>query len=829
MMHDNVYDKIENVEISEKMKTSYIDYAMSVIVARALPDVRDGLKPVHRRILYAMNELNLSPDKGYKKCARIVGDTMGKYHPHGDTAIYDALVRLAQDFSMRYTLVDGHGNFGNIDGYPAAAQRYTEAKLDKIAMEMLADIDKDTVNLVDNYDGEFKEPEVLPSRFPNLLVNGSSGIAVGMATNIPPHNLGETIDAIIKIIDNKINESRETEIDEIMQFIKGPDFPTGASILGKGGINQAYRTGRGRITMRAAADIEQLSNGRERIVVTEIPYQVNKAKMIERIAELVKDKKIDGVSSLTDESNREGIKIVIECRRDANASVILNQLYSYSQLQENYSINFLAIVNGEPKVLNIKHMLEYYLEHQKEVVTRRTVFDLGKAKKRAHIIEGLLKALENIDDVINIITNSKTTNEAKEKLVESFSFTQEQVTAIVQMRLGSLTGLEREKLKEEAHKLSEFINEMEAILKDENKLFAVIKSELLEIKRKYNDDRKTKIVAYNGDIDIEDLIEDEMSVITLTNFNYAKRLPLNTYKSQNRGGKGIVGIKTREEDYVKNIFLASNHNYILFFTDKGRVYRKKAYEIPESGRTAKGTPIVNLMPIGKDESVTAVIPIREQKDDGYLVMVTKRGIIKRTHISKFENIRSVGLIAISLREEDSLISVKYTSGNEDLFTVTKKGMSIRFNENDVRAMGRSAGGVKAITLSEGDEVIAADIIDNEGKILIVSEKGYGKCTENSEFRVQSRGGKGLKTYRITEKTGNVISMNMVRNDEELMIAADDGIIIRLRIKDISTTSRITSGVKLINVSENSSVISTAKISGDCIENEQEQEENVSYD
>ncbi len=817
---ENQFDKIISVEIADKMKSSFIDYAMSVIVARALPDVRDGLKPVHRRILYAMNELNLDPSKGYKKCARIVGDTMGKYHPHGDAAIYDALVRLAQDFSMRYTLVDGHGNFGNIDGYPAAAQRYTEARLSKIAMEMLADIEKNTVDLVDNYDGEFKEPAVLPSRFPNLLVNGSSGIAVGMATNIPPHNLSEVIDGLVKIIDNHIVEGRETDIDEIMQIIKGPDFPTGASILGKSGINSAYRTGKGKIRLRAEASIETLPNGKENIIVTEIPYQVNKAKTIEKIAELVKDKKIEGISELNDESNREGIRIVIGCKRDANATVVLNQLYKYSQLQESYSINFLAIVKGEPKILNLKQLLECYLEHQEEVVTRRTQFELDKALKRAHIVEGLLKALDHIDEVINIIRSSKNTNEAKERLVERFEFTDIQVTAIVEMRLRSLTGLEREKLDSEYSNLMEFIKDMKAILADENRLYQVIKDELLVIKAKYGDSRKTQIVQDMGDIDIEDLIEDEMSVITMSNFDYIKRLPLNTYKSQNRGGKGVVGMQTRDEDFVKNLFLSSNHSFVLFFTDKGKVYRIKTYEIPEAGRTAKGTPAVNLVQLESDEKISAVIPLKEYGDE-YLVMVTKKGIVKKTPVSKFENIRSMGLIAVNLRDDDQLISVKKTDGKKDIFVATKFGMAVRFNESNVRPMGRTASGVKAISLRENDEVIAADVIEEGKKVLIVSEKGYGKCTDISEFRIQTRGGMGLKAYKITDKTGNVVCADMVDDNEELMLVTSDGVVIRIRVRDISTMSRVTQGVKLINVGDGVRVMSTAKIDQDYIDDEEE--------
>ncbi len=846
---ENQFDKIMDVEISEKMKTSYIDYAMSVIVARALPDVRDGLKPVHRRILYAMNELNLDPSKGYKKCARIVGDTMGKYHPHGDAAIYDALVRLAQNFSMRYPLVDGHGNFGNIDGYPAAAQRYTEARMSRISLEMLADIDKNTVNLIDTYDGETKEPEVLPSRFPNLLVNGSSGIAVGMATNIPPHNLTEVIDGIIKIIDNRILEGKDTDIDEITSIIKGPDFPTGATILGKNGILSAYRTGRGKINIRSEAEIETLQNGRERIIITEIPYQVNKSRMIEKIAELVKDKKVEGISSLNDETSREGIRVVIECKREANATVILNQLYKYSSLQESYTINFLAIVNGEPKILNLKDMLIYYIEHQEEVVTRRTKFDLDKALKRAHIVEGFLKALDYIDEVINIIRSSQTTGEAKERLKDRFDFTEAQVTAIVEMRLRSLTGLEREKLENEYSELMEFIAEMRAILSDKNRLFQVIKDELLVIRKRYGDDRKTKIIHDFGEIDMEDLIEDEMSVVTLTRLNYIKRIPLDTYKSQNRGGKGIIGMQTRDEDLVKNIFLSSNYDYIFLFTSKGKVYKIKTYEIPEAGRTAKGTPIINLLNLLSDEKISAVIPIREfnfnsesadvsEEDydlsedlagvDGtgsgdYLVMTTKKGIIKKVETEKFSNIRTSGLIALNLKDGDELISVKRTDGKGLIFIATKFGMTIKFDEKDVRAMGRTASGVHAIKLRDGDEVIASEIVSDGYKMLIVSEKGFGKCTSADEFRLQSRGGFGTKGYKITEKTGNLVGVSMVNDNEELMMITSDGVVIRIRVKDISNSGRVTQGVKLINVGENVKVMSIAKIEEESLEPEDSEE------
>lgn len=825
------YDKIIDTEIADKMKSSYIEYAMSVIVSRALPDVRDGLKPVHRRILYAMNKLNLDPSKGYKKCANIVGETMGKYHPHGDSAIYDALVRMAQDFSMRYMLVDGHGNFGSIDGYPAAAHRYTEAKLSKIAVEMLSDIEKNTVDFTDNYDSTEKEPTVLPSRFPNLLVNGSSGIAVGMATNIPPHNLKEVIDGLLKIIDNKIEENRETKIEELLDIIKGPDFPTGATILGKAGIRMAYMTGRGRLRVRSTANIEITKAGKERIIITEIPYQVNKSRMIEKIAELVKDKKVDGITDINDESDRNGIKVVIECRKDANANVILNQLYKYSQLQESYSINFLAIVDGVPKTLNLKEILEYYLKHQEEVVTRRTQFELDKALKRAHIVEGLLKALDFIDEIINIIRSNKDIKDAKTTLIDKFDFTVEQVDAICEMRLRSLSGLEREKLDEEFAKLSSIIDELKSILGSQNRLLQVIKEEFLQIKAKFGDERKTAIVQDEGDLYIEDLIEDEMSVITMTHLDYVKRLPLSTYKSQNRGGKGIIGMQTRDEDFVKNLFLSSNHSFIYLFTNKGKVYRIKTFEIPEAGRTAKGTPIINLLQVEGGEKITAVIPVKQNKNneeidrDEYLIMTTKKGVIKKTKISMFNNIRKMGLIAVNLREDDELISVKKITDGKQMFLATKLGMSIKFNQEDIRELGRNATGVKAITLNEDDEVVASEVIEKNKKILIVSEKGFGKCTSSDEYRLQSRGGKGLKTYKITERTGNVIDVKMIDEKEELIMVTSDGVIIRIRAKDISTTSRVTQGVKLINVNDDVKVMSVAKISEDYIENE----ENIEYE
>lgn len=816
-------DKIVEVNIEDQMKNAFIEYAMSVIVSRALPDVRDGLKPVHRRILYAMNELSLDPSKPHKKSARIVGDTMGKYHPHGDSSIYDAMVRMAQDFVMRYMLVDGHGNFGSLDGDSAAAPRYTEARLSKISTEMLADIEKNTVDFVPNYNEEFLEPTVLPSRYPNLLVNGSSGIAVGMATNIPPHNLTEVIDALVTIIDNKAIEDRETDIEELIDIIKGPDLPTGASILGTQGIKAAYRTGRGKICIRAKAEIEPMPGGREMIVVTEIPYQVNKARLLEKIGELVKDKKIDGITDLRDESDRNGIRVVIELRKDANSNVILNQLYKFSQMQEKIGIIMLALVDNDPKVLNLKEMLVYYLEHQKQVVYRRTQFELNKALKRAHLLEGFLKALDHIDEVIDIIRSSKDISTAKERLIERFEFSDEQATAIVNMRLGSLTGLERRKLEEEYAELMELIKELQAIIDDEKRLFSVIKEELLVIRTKYGDERRTAIVYDTGEIDMEDLIDEEMSVITMTHYDYIKRLPLSTYKSQNRGGKGIMGMQTRDEDIVKNVFIANTHDYLLFFTSRGRVYRIKAYEIKEAGRTARGTAIVNLLSTNADEKITAVIPMRNIKAGGYLIMVTKKGFIKKTELSAFEKIRQMGMIAVNLREDDELISVMQTNGENELFVATRKGKGIRFSEKDVRPMGRGASGVIAMRM-RGDNVVGAQVLNDGYKILFVSEKGYGKCTEISEFNLQNRGGLGLNAYKITSKTGEIVGVTLVNDKEELMIINSEGVIIRIRINDISTLGRITQGVKLINLNENETVADIAKIAEDHIEIPEELEE-----
>lgn len=818
-MSEKELDKVISVDINNEMKQCYIDYAMSVIVARALPDVRDGLKPVQRRILYSMSEMNLDPNKGYRKSARIVGDTMGKYHPHGDSSIYQAMVRMAQNFSMRYMLVDGHGNFGSIDGYGAAASRYTEARMSKITAAMLADIDKNTVDFVPNYDENEKEPVVLPSRIPNILLNGTTGIAVGMATNIPPHNLGEVIDGCVLMIDNK-KENKDTEIEDLMEYIKGPDFPTGATILGKSGIRAAYKTGRGKIVVRSLAEIEPMHGGRERIVVTEIPYMVNKLRLIEKIAELVKDKKIEGISDIYDASSGDDIKIIIELKKDVNANVILNQLYKFTQLQESYGAIMIALVNGKPQVLNLKQILEEYLKHQEDVVTRRTQFDLDKAQKRAHILEGLRIAIDNIDEVISIIRTSY--DNAKERLMERFSLSDVQAQAILDMQLKRLQGLEHEKIDEEYRNLMALIKELTEILADTNKLLDVIKKELLEIKDKYNDERRTKIVQNPGEIDIEDLIEEEASVIAMTNLNYIKRTPLDTYKSQNRGGRGIMGMQTREEDAVTRLFVCSTHDYLLFFTNFGRVYRIKGYQVPEAGRTARGLAIVNLLSISQGETITAVVPVKNFEDDKYLVMVTKSGIIKKTDMSSFANIRKAGLTAVNLREGDELIAAFLTDGTKDIFAATRNGMGIRFNENDVRPMGRTATGVKAITLTGDDYVVSSDIIEENDKLLNVTENGYGKRTEESAFNVQYRGGKGVKIHQITEKTGLLSGVIKVSDNEELMIVTSEGVIIRLRGKEISTFGRISQGVKLINLGEGVSVAGIAKIDEEDIMEEESQ-------
>jgi DNA gyrase subunit A len=824
MDQDNRIDKIIGVNIEEEMKRSYIDYAMSVIVSRALPDVRDGLKPVQRRILYAMNELNLDPTKSYRKSARIVGDTMGKYHPHGDSSIYQAMVRMAQDFSMRYMLVDGHGNFGSVDGDGAAAQRYTEARLSRISMEMLADIEKDTVDFVPNYDEETQEPSVLPARVPNLLINGSSGIAVGMATNIPPHNLGEVIDGVVKMIDNHVQENRETDIEELLEIIQGPDFPTGGNILGKSGIRAAYRTGRGKIRVRSEARIETMANGRERIVIDEIPYQVNKARLIEKIADLVRDKRVEGISDLRDESDRTGMRIVIELKKDVNSNVILNQLYKYTQMEESFGVIMLALVDGKPATLNLKQVLEQFLNHQKDVITRRTRFDLNKAEKRAHILEGLRIALDNIDEVIRIIRTSY--DNAKARLMERFGLSEVQSQAILEMQLRRLQGLEHEKIENEYRELMEKIKELRAILADENLLYGVIKEEILIIKAKYADPRRTRIINYYGEIDDEDLIEEETSVITMSNLHYVKRTPLDTYKSQNRGGRGIIGMQTREEDFVKDLFLCSTHDYILFFTDRGRVYRLKGYEIPEAGRTARGMAIVNLLEIAQGEKITAVIPVRKFESDNYLVMVTKQGVIKKTDMMSFANIRKGGLTALGLREDDELISVLATSGEDELLVATRNGMGIRFSETDVRPMGRTATGVKAITLRDGDYVVSAVQITENAQLLNVTENGYGKRSLLQEFKLQYRGGTGVKIHHLNEKTGALTGVLMIEENEEIMLITSEGVIIRLRGRDISTVGRVSQGVKLINLMENVKVVGIAKISEDDIELD-ENEDDVS--
>ncbi len=820
-MSENQIDKMVTVDINKEMKKDYIEYAMSVIIARALPDVRDGLKPVQRRILYSMNEMNLDPSKGYRKSARIVGDTMGKYHPHGDSSIYDAMVRMAQNFSMRYMLVDGHGNFGSIDGDGAAASRYTEARMSRITAEMLADIEKDTVDFEPNYDGNEKEPVVLPSRIPNLLVNGSSGIAVGMATNIPPHNLGEAIDGVVKIIDNKVS-GRDTDVEELMEVIKGPDFPTGANILGRSGIRAAYKTGRGKIVIRSEVEIESLPNGRERIVVTEIPYQVNKARLVEKIADLVKDKKIEGISDILDESAGDDIKITIDIKKDYNANVILNQLFKYTQLQESFGVIMLALVDGKPEILNLKEMLSLYLRHQENVVTRRTQFDLDRAEKRAHILEGLMIAIDNIDEVIKTIRESY--DDAKERLMEKFGLSELQAQSILEMQLRRLQGLEREKIEEEHKALMEKIAYFKTILADENKLLGVIKDEILATKSKYADQRRTKIVNNPGDIDIEDLIEDEVNVITLTHRNYVKRTPLDTYKSQNRGGKGIIGMQTRDEDFIKDLFVSSTHDTMLFFTNMGRVYKLKGYEIPEAGRTARGTAIVNLLEIQPEEKINAIIPVREFSPDTYLVMITKEGIIKKTDMMSYSNIRKGGLNAVNLRDNDQLISVMVTDGKKEIFVATHDGMGIKFDENDVRPMGRVATGVRAIKLRENDYVVSAGVVDENLKVLNVTENGFGKRTDVSEFNLQKRGGMGVKIHNITEKTGKINGTLMVGEDEEIMIITSEGIIIRLRVNDISCIGRTSQGVKLINLDEGVKVAGIAKIAADQIETEEEPEE-----
>ena len=814
-MEDNIFDKIHEVDLQKTMEKSYIDYAMSVIASRALPDVRDGLKPVQRRVLYSMIELNNGPDKPHRKCARIVGDTMGKYHPHGDSSIYGALVNMAQDWSTRYPLVDGHGNFGSVDGDGAAAMRYTEARLSKISMEMLADINKDTVDFQPNFDETEREPVVLPSRYPNLLVNGTSGIAVGMATTIPPHNLREVISAVVKIIDNIIEEDRDTTIEELLEIVKGPDFPTGATILGTRGIEEAYRTGRGKIRVRAVTNIETLPNGKSRIIVTELPYLVNKARLIEKIAELVRDKKIDGITDLNDHSSREGMRICIDLRKDANANVVLNQLYKHTQLQDTFGVIMLCLVavNGslQPKVLTLPEMLKYYLAHQEDVVTRRTKYDLNKAQERAHILEGLLKALDNIDEVIRIIRGSRSVQVAKQELMDRFELTDVQAQAIVDMRLRALTGLEREKLEAEYAELMEKIRKLKAILADRNTLLRVIREEILAISEKYGDDRRTAIGFDAFDISMEDMIPRENTVITMTKLGYIKRMTVDNFRSQNRGGRGIKGMQTLDDDYIEELMMTTTHHYVMFFTNTGRVYRLKAYEIPEAGRTARGTAIINLLQLMPGERITAVIPISKFEEGQYLMMATRKGLVKKTPIQDYANVRKIGLAAISLRDDDELIEVKATDDKKDIILVTKYGQCIRFKESDVRSTGRVSMGVRGINLLDGDEVVAMQLNTQGYYLLVVSENGMGKRTSISEFTCQNRGGKGVKCYKITEKTGNVIGAKAVNEENEIMMITTEGIIIRLQCSDISILGRITSGVKLINLSDGVTVASFAKV------------------
>ncbi|WP_018131396.1 DNA gyrase subunit A [Effusibacillus pohliae] len=798
--------KVLPIDISEELRSSFLDYAMSVIVSRAIPDVRDGLKPVHRRILYAMYEAGNTPDKPYKKSARIVGDVLGKYHPHGDSAVYDALVRMAQDFSTRYLLVDGHGNFGSIDGDAAAAMRYTESRMSQIAMELLRDINRETVDFGPNYDGSEKEPLVLPSRFPNLLVNGSSGIAVGMATNIPPHNLREVIDGVLMLIDRP-----DATVNDLMTVVKGPDFPTGALILGRDGIRKAYQTGKGSIVMRAVTEIEETKGGKSQIIVKEIPYQVNKARLVERIAELVREKQIDGITDLRDESNRKGIRIVIELRRDVKPQVVLNNLFKHTPMQSTFGVNTLALVNGEPKVLDLRDTLYYYLQHQKEVIRRRTQFDLNKAEARAHILEGLRIALDHIDAVIALIRASATDEEARNGLMSRFGLTAEQAQAILDMRLRRLTGLERDKIENEYNELQKLIAHLKEILADEAKLMGVIRDELTEIKERFGDDRRTQIVAAEGEIDVEDLIPQEDVVVTITHAGYVKRLPASTYRSQRRGGRGVTAMGTKEEDFVEHLFITSSHNYILFFTNKGKVYRLKAYEIPEFGRAAKGTPIINLLNIEPGEVVSAVIPVKDFTDGQYLFMATRQGIVKKTSLTEFANIRKAGLIALTIRDDDELFGVRLTDGDREIIMGTQNGMSIRFHERDVRPMGRTATGVKGIELQDDDRVIDMDIIQPGWDILAVTSRGYGKRTSEQDYRLQTRGGKGIKTLNVTEKNGHVVGLKVVSPDEDLMIITNTGVVIRLRIKEISELGRYTQGVKLISLKDDEEVSTVARV------------------
>ena len=815
MDDDKIYgdqrDDVKEVDLKKTMENSYIDYAMSVIASRALPDVRDGLKPVQRRILFSMIELNNGPDKPHRKCARIVGDTMGKYHPHGDSSIYDALVKLAQDWNTRYPLVDGHGNFGSVDGDGAAAMRYTEARLSKISMEMLADINKNTVDFIPNFDETEKEPVVLPSRYPNLLVNGTTGIAVGMATNIPPHNLREVIGAVVKIINNRVEEGRDTDIEEIMDIIKGPDFPTGAEILGRRGIEEAYRTGRGKVRVRAISNIEPMAKGKQRIVVTELPYYVNKSLLIQKIAELVKTKRVDGITDLRDESSREGMRIVIELRADVNANLLLNNLYKHTQLEDTFGVNMLALVNNEPKVLNILDMLKYYIKHQENVVKRRTQFDLAKAEERAHILEGLLIAIDNIDEVIKIIRGSENVNAAVASLIERFGLTEVQARAIVDMRLRALTGLEREKLEAEYKALQETIAELKAILADKNKLLTVIRDEISIIADKYGDDRRTKIGIDVGEFTEDDLIDDEQVVIAMTHLGYIKRMTVDNFHTQGRGGKGIKGMQTIEDDYIEDLLMTTTLNYILFFTNRGRVYKLRTYQIPEAGRTARGTAIVNLLQLEGGEKVSAIIPIRQFSENKYLIMCTKKGLVKKTPENDYLNIRKNGLIGINLREDDELIEVKTTDNTRDVFLVTKNGMCIRFKDTDVRSTGRASMGVIGMNLEEGDEIVGMQMNTQGEDLLIVSEKGMGKRTSIQDFKIQKRGGMGLKCYKLTEKTGNIIGVKAVNDDHEIMMITTGGIIIQLRCCDISRYGRITSGVKLIDLKDDVHVASIAKV------------------
>ena len=810
-MDDKIFDQIHDVDLKKTMDTSYIDYAMSVIAQRALPDVRDGLKPVQRRVLYSMIELNNGPDKPHRKCARIVGDTMGKYHPHGDSSIYGALVNMAQEWNTRYPLVDGHGNFGSEDGDGPAAMRYTEARLSKISMEMLADINKDTVDFEPNFDETEKEPVVLPSRYPNLLVNGTSGIAVGMATNIPPHNLREVVDAVVKIMDNRILEDRDTEIEEIMGIVKAPDFPTGGVILGTRGVEEAYRTGRGKIRVRAVTNIETLPNGKSQIIVTELPYMVNKAKLIEKIADLHKEKRIDGITDLRDESNREGTRVVIELRRDANANVILNQLYKHTQMQDTFGVIMLALVDGQPKVLSLLDMLKCYIAHQEDVVTRRTKYDLNKAEERDHILQGLLIAQDHIDEVIQIIRSSQTPQISKDRLIERFGLTDVQAQAIIDMRLRALTGLEHEKLEAEHQELLKKIAELKAILADEKRLLGVIRSELLVIKDKYGDDRRSKIGYDEFDISMEDMIPRENTIIAMTNLGYIKRMTVDNFKAQNRGGRGIKGMQTIEEDFIADLLMTTTHHYVMFFTNFGRVYRLKAYEIPEAGRTARGTAIINLLQLAPEEKISAIIPVKDYEKDDNLFMVTRKGIVKKTPILEYSNVRKNGLAAINLREDDELIEVKVTNADSEIFLVTRDGMCIRFKETDVRNTGRTSMGVIGMTLSDNDEIVGMQLDHQGDSLLIVSENGMGKRTSMDEFTVQHRGGKGVKCYKITEKTGYVIGVKAVTDENEIMMITTEGIIIQIRMDDVSQLGRITSGVKLINLDAGVTVAQIAKV------------------